>query len=150
MSGLKREENDKPVQKFSSNEYPFGAPIRTPPPGFLGSSSGAMNGASLSSFAESLRAASASAPPPPGFGIAPDQRQLNNSGNQLAEDGNRGNPLFLQPSDLSLDFDCDGKKRTKSFANLAAALGEGLAESMDDSFADAKFQQMLQQRWVSS
>ena len=123
-----------------------------------------------------------SAPPPPGFGAAPDQRdgayRLDGDGRAALHDGStdgvasdagvrlgglpgrgpRGTPIgtriserhgggglyqqgsgaLLRPSaGRSLSAppeDIDGPDmRSSSFTNLAAALGEGLAESMDDS-----------------
>jgi len=132
-----------------------------------------------------------SAPPPPGFGAAPDQRdgayRLDGDGRAALHDGStdgvasdaggvrlgglpgrgpRGTPIgtrigegrsggglyqqgsgaLLRPSEVAAyasdvgrslsapPEDIDGQDmRSSSFANLAAALGEGLAESMDDS-----------------
>lgn len=118
-----------------------------------------------------------SAPPPPGFGAAPDQRdgayRLDGDGRAALHDGStdgvasdagvrlgglpgrgpRGTPigtriserhggggLYQQgTSDVGRSLsappeDIDGPDmRSSSFTNLAAALGEGLAESMDDS-----------------
>ncbi len=131
-----------------------------------------------------------SAPPPPGFGAAPDQRdgayRLDGDGRAALHDGSadggasdagvrlgglpgrgpRGAPIgtrigegrsggglyqqgsgaLLRPAEVAAyasdvgrslsapPEDIDGQgRRSSSFANLAAALGEGLAECMDDS-----------------
>jgi len=94
------------------------------------------------SFGESLRGSGSVSAPPPGFSQNFDMNR------QKQEHANEPNSLLSNlnsftigtgaaPSrDESLLNQRETAVRSTSFANLAAALGEGLAESMDDSCQD--------------
>jgi len=116
-----------------------------PPPGFRDSGSG--RGAALNSVVGGgvrLQGFADGVPRPRGTGGPIGTRVSEERGGGLHERGS-GAPL-LRPSELAAHAadmgrslsappeDMDGQgMRSSSFANLAAALGEDLAESMDDS-----------------
>ena len=96
------------------------------PPGFKSGGNGAL------AQGEALRSVGAlSAPPPPGFNPGPSDRSRLTSTDAIwpdhGEGGNHGDD-----SDFSKRI-LHGETRTSSFSNLAAALGTGLAESMEDA-----------------
>ena len=101
----------------------------TPPPGLQFTSTDyTTNG--LASLHGINRIGATSAPPPPGFSTAPDQRNSRLRGGE----GQQG--YLLNPADLTTNRDNSDRTRSKSFVNLAATLGNGLIESMNDSFSD--------------
>eukprot|EP00559_Dactyliosolen_fragilissimus_P006571 CAMPEP_0184863842 /NCGR_PEP_ID=MMETSP0580-20130426/12727_1 /TAXON_ID=1118495 /ORGANISM="Dactyliosolen fragilissimus" /LENGTH=1065 /DNA_ID=CAMNT_0027362409 /DNA_START=193 /DNA_END=3390 /DNA_ORIENTATION=+ len=114
--------------------------IHPPPPGFEMSQETVHS--VLKSYGEN-RVGADSAPPPPGFASSRDQRNYSDSENCRRSDlhlsprllGEKiqrpGSCGLLHPSDLTKS--AEDRSEMKTFANLAEALGKGLAESMDDS-----------------
>ena len=99
------------------------------PPGFSGGDDAQARG-------EALRSMGAlSAPPPPGFNPGPGDRSRMHPDLWSDQGGNnrdhRGRESDNGYKSSSLSQGGDG--RTSSFSNLAAALGTGLAESMEDA-----------------
>jgi hypothetical protein len=89
---------------------------------------------------------------PPGFsGLLEKNGPIRHdyrSSDIMAENSSKPLQRLLNPSDLSSPHQSDetakNPERSKSFAKLAAALGEGLAESMDVSvFEDQKIDNVV-------
>lgn len=99
--------------------------VRTPPPGFTMDPAGT----SGLTFGNPSRAGAGSAPPQ---SLISEEFKTIRSLPSLSNDVNGHDPLrmMLRPNDEN--------GRSTSFVNLAAALGEGLAESIGDSLKESK------------
>lgn len=122
--------------------------VGTPPPGFVRSKN-----SSESLYGQDRADPAKSAPPPPGFSQKMNPQNARTSSDSGSVDVNgitdrlqMINPNMHHPEGLLLPSDfCPGstsegsdKIRSKSYVNLAVALGEGLAESMGDSLFDGR------------
>ncbi len=99
------------------------------PPGFKG-------GDDPQALGEALRSMGAlSAPPPPGFNPGPGDRSRMHPDLWSDQGGNNHNHRDREDDNgyRSSSLPQGGDGRTSSFSNLAAVLGTGLAESMEDA-----------------
>lgn len=126
---------------------------RTPPPGFSSSQEREriLNESALDEtnrtllYGESIRKCGTLSAPPPGFANSTSSSNYMKIRQGWSDNDTSSHLLSDQNSKLSSNvsgytqklekFDAyvDDKQRTKSYVNLAAALGEGLAEVIDES-----------------
>jgi len=130
-------ENSSSNNRFNGDYLQTHSAVRTPPPGFTGSGN-----ASTSLYAQ-CQTGIESAPPLPGFCTNMNDQNCTATklvGRSQVMNTNIHRERALPPSSFALNGNKEeeDKMRSKSYVNLAVALGEGLAESMGDSLFDGK------------